>query len=106
MKGIVFLGDSLERIKDFSPAVRREVGVQLDRVQRGLVAADFKPLGAAGKGVEEIRCRDMSGAYRVIYIARLKDAVFVLHAFKKTTQRTSKMDIETAKARLARLRGR
>ena len=52
-----------------------------------------------GKGVEEIRIRDESGIYRVIYTARFADAVLVLHAFEKKTQRTSQRDIEIAKAR-------
>ena len=52
-----------------------------------------------GKGVEEIRIRDDSGSYRVIYTARLADAVCVLHAFEKKTQRTSQRDIEIAKDR-------
>jgi phage-related protein len=52
-----------------------------------------------GRGVEEIRIRDDSGIYRVIYTARFADAVFVLHAFEKKTQRTSQRDIEIAKAR-------
>lgn len=61
---------------------------------------------AVGKGVEEIRVRDANGAYRVIYLVRLKDGDYILHAFKKTTQRTSKADIELAQVRLADLRWR
>lgn len=56
-----------------------------------------------GKGVEEIRVWDDAGAFRVIYTARLADAVYVLHAFQKKTQATSKRDIGTAKARFAEL---
>ena len=52
-----------------------------------------------GKGVEEIRIRDESGTYRVVYTARLADAVIVLHAFQKKTQTTSKRDIDLAKER-------
>ena len=51
------------------------------------------------KGVEEIHIRDESGIYRVVYTARFSDAVYVLHAFQKKTQRTSRRDIELAKAR-------
>ena len=58
------------------------------------------PIGA---GVEEIRIADESGAYRVIYVARRVDAVYVLHAFQKKTQATSRQDIEMAKKRLAQL---
>lgn len=103
MKPVVFVGDSLERLRDFPELPRRLAGFQLDRLQRGLTPDDFKPMKIIGKGVEEIRVRDASGAYRVIYLARTKDAVYVLHAFKKTTQRTSKADIELAQARLMSL---
>ena len=72
-------------------------------MQRGEPAHDFKPMPAVGKGVQEIRVRDEAGAFRVIYTARLADAVYVLHAFQKKTQTTSKRDIERAKARLAEL---
>lgn len=103
MKPIVFLGDSLDKLRDFPDPVRREAGFQLDRVQHGLQPYDFKPMPTVGKGVEEIRVRDARGAYRVIYFARLKDAVYVLHAFKKKSQRTTKADIDTAKSRLTDL---
>ena len=56
-----------------------------------------------GKGVEEIRVRDDSGIYRVIYTARLADAVYVLHAFQKKTQTTAKRDIALASKRYAEL---
>ena len=65
--------------------------------------SDFKPMPTIGKGVEEIRVRDDTGAYRVIYTARLADAVYVLHAFQKKTQATSKRDIDLAKQRFALL---
>jgi phage-related protein len=58
---------------------------------------------AIGKGVEEIRIWDDSGTYRVIYTARLRDAVYVLHAFQKKTQATSKRDADVARQRLAQV---
>ena len=64
---------------------------------------DFKPMPSIGKGVEEIRVWDESGTFRLIYTARLADAVYVLHAFQKKTQATSKSDIELAKTRFAQL---
>ena len=76
---------------------------QLDRVQQGKQPNDFKPMPSIGKGVEEIRVWDDAGTYRVIYTARLADAVYVLHAFQKKTQATSKRDIEIAKTRFAQL---
>jgi len=75
------------------------LGFNLERVQRGEPPYDFKPMPAIGRGVEEIRVRDESGAYRVIYMARLADAVYVLHAFQKKTQATPQREIELAKKR-------
>ena len=103
MKPVRFLGDSLECLRNFPVDARQDAGFQLDKVQRGLQADDFKPTPAIGKGVEEIRIREDSGIFRVIYTARLADAVFVLHAFHKKTQRTSKRDIDDAKARFSEM---
>jgi phage-related protein len=57
-----------------------------------------------GPGVREIRVRDATGAFRVIYIASFAEAVFVLHAFQKKTQQTSKRDIALAQARFKQLK--
>lgn len=99
MKPMRFLGDSLKCLRDFPEDARQDAGYQLDKVQRGEQPDDFKPMPTIGKGVEEIRVRDDSGTYRVVYTARLAAAVYVLHAFQKKTRATSKHDIEAAKAR-------
>jgi phage-related protein/predicted XRE-type DNA-binding protein len=99
MKPVQFPGDSLQCLRDFPADARHDAGYQLDKVQRGLQPDDFKPTPTIGKGVEEIRIRDESGIYRVIYTASRADAVFVLHAFQKKTQRTSQCDIAIAKVR-------
>lgn len=101
MKAIRFLGDSLKRLRAFPDDARQDAGYQLDKVQRGLRPNDFKAMPSIGRGVEEIRVWDDSGTYRVIYTARMKDAVVVLHAFQKKTQTTSTKDIELAKHRWA-----
>ena len=103
MKPVRFLGDSLKRLREFPKDVRQDAGRQLDRVQRGRQPDDFKPMPSIGRGVEEIRVRDDADAFRVIYTARLADAVYVLHAFQKKTRATSKRDIDIAKARFAQL---
>ncbi|TAK89845.1 MAG: type II toxin-antitoxin system RelE/ParE family toxin [Burkholderiaceae bacterium] len=103
MKPIRFLGGALKNLRDFPEDVRHDAGYQLDRVQRGKQPDDFKPMPAIGKGVEEIRLWDDAGTWRVIYTARLADAVYVLHAFQKKTQTTSKRDIDIAKERFSRL---
>lgn len=103
MKPIRFLGDSLKCLRNFPEGARQDVGYQLDKVQRGEQPDDFKPMPSIGKGVEEIRVWDDSGTYRVIYTARLVDAVYVLHAFQKKVQTTAKRDIDLAKARYSEL---
>lgn len=103
MKAITFLDNSLESLREFPEEARQAAGYQLDRVQRGGQPSDFKPMPSVGKGVEELRVWDDSGTYRVIYLARLPEAVYVLHAFQKKTRATSKQDIEVAKGRYAGL---
>lgn len=103
MKPVRFLGDSLQCLRDFPEEARHDAGFQLDKVQRGLQPDDFKPMPTVGKGVEEIRVAEDSGAYRVIYLARRADAIYVLHAFQKKTQATSQKDVEMAKRRLGQL---
>jgi len=103
VKSIRFLGDSLKRLREFPEEARQDAGYQLDKVQRGEQPDDFKPMPSIGKGVEEIRIWDDAGTFRVIYTARLKAAVVVLHAFQKKTQTTSKQNIDLARARWAQL---
>jgi phage-related protein len=105
MRPVRFLGDSLKCLRDFPEAARHDAGYQLDKVQRGDQPDDFKPMPTVGKGVEEIRVSDPSGAYRVIYVARRAEAVYVLHAFHKKTRATPKKDLEVAKRRLGQLLG-
>jgi phage-related protein len=99
MKPIEFRGDSLDCLREFPQPARREAGFQLDRVQRGLEPFDWKPITSVGPGVREIRIRDESGAYRVLYVAKFEDAVYVLHCFQKKTQATPKREIDLAAAR-------
>lgn len=103
MKPVRFLGDSLKSIREFGEDARRDAGFQLDRLQRGLDPSDFKSMHTIGRGVQEIRLWDETGTYRVIYTARLVDAIYVLHAFQKKTQTTSKRDLDLARARWAEL---
>jgi phage-related protein len=103
MKEIEFLGDSLKAIVNFPRNARQAAGRQLAKVQNGNPPDDFKPMPDIGKGVEEIRVRDQSGIYRVIYTARLADAIYVLHAFQKKTMQTSNQDIEIARKRFRKL---
>lgn len=99
MKPVRFIGDSLNCIREFPDDAKHDIGYQLDKLQRGEQPDDFKPMPTIGKGVEELRLRDDSGAYRVIYTARLANAVYDLHAFQKKSQATAKHDIELARNR-------
>ena len=74
------------------------LGDELLRVQNGLMPVDFKPLKDVGKGAYEIRVH-LNGAWRVIYVAKFTNAIYVLHAFEKKTQKTSQKDMELAKRR-------
>jgi len=105
MKDIVFLGDSLIQIRDFPSDVRQDAGFQIDKVQRGENPDDWKPMKTMGKGVREIRIREAAGIYRVIYLANIDDAVYVIHAFQKKTQKTRKADIDLAKKRMKEICG-
>ena len=89
-------------------AVVVRIGVVVMRIPgvRGSVNLDISPECARAdtdEGVEEIRIWDDAGTYRVIYTARMADAVVVLHAFQKKMQTTSKRDLDTARERFAQL---
>lgn len=102
MKAAFFLGDCRKQLLRFPADAKREAGYQLGKVQQGLEPSDWKPMPTIGVGVREIRLH-VAGEHRVIYLATLPDAVYVLHAFPKKTQRTPKADIDLAKIRLAQL---
>jgi phage-related protein len=103
MKDLVFLGDSRDRLRDFPEDARRTAGFQLRRVQQGLEPDNWKPMPTIGPGVREVRVREGGGAFRVIYVALVADAVHVLHAFQKKSQKTSRPDLDLAARRLRAL---
>jgi phage-related protein len=102
-KPIEFMGNALDDLRAFPLLIRRDVGYQLNQVQHGDEPDDWKPMPTIGKGVREIRVRDASGAFRVVYVAKFANAVYVLHCFQKKTQKTSKADLDLAKKRLSDL---
>jgi len=99
-KPLVWVGATLDRLRGLPAAARREGGYQLYRVQLGLDPADWKPMRTVGPGVIEIRIH-AGGEYRVFYVARLAEAVYVLHAFEKRTRQTRQADIELGRRNLA-----
>ena len=103
MKPVVWLGSSKADLKAFPATAMDDTGHQLFRVQRGLDPDDWKPMPSIGTGVREIRVRDSSGAFRTIYLATRPEAIYVLHCFRKKSQKTAREDIEVARQRLARV---
>jgi len=98
-KPIYWIGSSLKDLLDLPDEVKREAGYQLHRVQNGLEPENWKPFQEVGSGVKEIRIYDQGGAFRVMYVAKLSEKIYVLHAFQKKTQKTNQNDINIAKTR-------
>jgi phage-related protein len=68
-------------------------------VQLGGTPVDFKPMQSVGAGAYELRVRDAAGAFRAVYVTKFADAIYVLHAFQKKTQKTPKADVALARQR-------
>jgi phage-related protein len=98
-KQIRWVGSAYDDLLAFPKDARREAGFQLRKVQAGLGPADWKPFDDLGAGTREIRIRDASGIYRVMYVAKFEEAIYVLHCFRKETQATSKQDKTIAAVR-------
>lgn len=89
IKDIVFVGRSLESLKSFPQEAKRESGYQLDKVQQGKAPTDWKPMQSIGTGVREIRIREDSGAYRILYIAKFEEAVLCTPCFPEKDPKDS-----------------
>ena len=94
MKTLHWMGSSLDDLREFPEAARREAGTDLRFVQQGVEPRDWKPMKTVGKGVREIRVRAADGAYRVFYVVEDARNVYVLHAFEKTSSKTRKSDLD------------
>jgi phage-related protein len=106
MKDIEFLGNSLENIQLFSDTAKQRTGYELHKLQMGLNPDNWKPMTSVGPGVKEIRVSASDGIYRTVYIAKFKEAIYVLHAFQKKNQKTRQEDIDLAKKRLSKIGGK
>jgi phage-related protein len=93
MKAIAWMGSSTDDLIAFPADARRDAGYQLERVQRGEEPCDWKPMSSIGLGVKEIRVRDDSGEFRVVYLATRLEWIYVLHCFQKKTRKTAKRDV-------------
>ena len=100
MKSLLWTGSSKADLLMFPGDARRDAGFQLRRVQRGEEPSDWKSMSTIGPGVREIRIREESGAFRVIYLESRPEGIYVLHCFKKKSDTTAHQDIELARKRL------
>jgi phage-related protein len=98
MKALKFVGSSLEDLKDFPAEARRGAGFELDAIQRGLTPSDWKPMTSVGAGAYEVRIHVL-GEWRIIYVAKFAESVYVLHSFQKKTPKTRPADLEIARRR-------
>ena len=103
MKPVHFVGSSREDLRELPESVQETTGFQLFKVQQGKEPDDWKPMTTVGPGVQELRVRDESGIYRMFYVAKFQEAVYVLHVFEKRSQKTARPDIELGKSRYAEL---
>jgi phage-related protein len=101
---LTFLGSSLDDLRNFPDEARKAAGFELYSVQRGLEPRDWKPMPGIGRGVKKIRIHVM-GEWRIIYVAKFEDAVYVLHSFQKKSQKTNRQDIEIARKRYKQIGG-
>jgi phage-related protein len=102
IKPLKFVGSSLDDLRNFPAEARQQAGFELFAVQRGLDPSDWKPMPIIGPGAREIRIHVL-GEWRVIYVVRFADAVYVIHAFRKWSQKTRREDIELARQRYRRI---
>jgi phage-related protein len=105
MKPLKFVGSALDELRRFPIDARRSVGHELWQVQMGLLPTDFRPMPSVGGGCYEIRVHT-GDEWRVIYVAKYADAVYVLHAFQKKSRATARQDLEIARKRYNRIRTR
>jgi phage-related protein len=102
LKPLAWLGSALDDLKAFPNDARQRAGFQLYRLQQGLEPTDWKPMPSVGAGVREIRIQT-GRAFRILYVAKFAEAVYVLHAFEKKSQKTAARDLALAEQRLAEL---
>ncbi|MFP3865203.1 type II toxin-antitoxin system RelE/ParE family toxin [Pseudomonas capeferrum] len=98
-KPLEWVGSSREDLRDFPEGAKQRAGYQLELIQYGDEPNDWKPMESVGQGVREIRIKCKDGAFRVFYVVNRPEAVYVRHAFRKTTEKTEKRDIDLGKAR-------
>jgi phage-related protein/predicted XRE-type DNA-binding protein len=94
-------GDSKEILSAWDSGIKLDFGFSLREMQEGRSPRLInKPMESIGPKVFELVDYDDKKDYRLIYVARIDDVIYVLHCFEKTSQKTKKRDLNIAKARL------
>jgi phage-related protein len=102
MKPIIWLANTHELIKTYPDDVRRQIGYNLDKIQRGLDPFDWKSMALIGAGAKEMRIHE-ENEYRILYVAKFQEAIYVLHSFIKKSEQTSRKDILIGRRRYTEL---
>ena len=104
---VVWEGDSLDVLREWPGIMQSAFGASLLRLQEGKrPALATRPMKSIGRGVFELKAADRATWYRVIYLARIEDTIYVLDSFTKKSRKTEKNDLDRAKARLSQLKQR
>jgi phage-related protein len=93
-------------IDAFPLEIREDLADAVARLEEGhkLAMPLSRPMPSIGPGVHELRLRDRSGVYRVIYVLVRASDIYLVHAFKKTSQKTAKRDIDLARSRIKEIK--
>jgi len=95
------VGDAKDILSAFPQEIKSVLGYSLRRLQKGLLPdCDARRMESVGRGVWELKTSDERTWYRVMYLTRIGDALYVLHAFEKGSRKTSRRDLEIARSRL------
>lgn len=103
---IAWEGNSREVLKGFPEGVRQNFGFELWQLQLGVRPSDYRPLPSIGAGVFELREQDERAWYRVVYLSRINDVIYVLHCFEKKSREMPRKEFEKAKQRLKAVKAR
>ena len=104
IKPLKFVASSLDDLRNFPDEASRAAGFELYAVQSGLEPRDWKPMQIMGSGVKEIRIHIL-GEWRIIYVAKHREAIYILHAFQKKTRKASKQDLDLVRQRYKQIGG-
>ncbi len=104
-KPVVWMGNSLERLREFPEPVREELGYAVYKAQIGEKHPNAKPMKGFGSGVLEVVSAHRGDTFRAVYTVRLAEKIYVLHAFQKKSKKgiaTPKPEMDLLRQRLKR----